>query len=164
MDSSEVDHNLYFANIELEASWEGIYRDICCQFTNYIKNVKLELGFIHGDAKSYISEKQYDIVFISWLFSEMRGQNIGDILQVASDLVKPQGYVLIMDFKWSSLVEVISRLVEVNQGLTLLEHESRHKFHGTIDFPEDIKNIFGPHFTWESAYWVLQSCSDDIPF
>lgn len=164
LDSSEVDHNLYFANIELEASWESIYRDICCQFSNYINNIKLKLGFIHGDANSYTLEKQYDIVFISWLFSEMRGQNISNILQVASNLLKTQGYILIMDYHERSLVEEISSLVNVTQDLTLLEHESNHKFHSIVAFPKDIKNTFGPDLDCEFAYWVIQRSLDDIPF
>jgi len=164
LDSSEIEHNLYFANIELEASWESIYRDICCQFSNYINNFKLKLGFIHGDANSYISNKQYDIVFISWLFSEMRGQNIGDILQVANNLVKPQGYMLIMDYHKRSLVEEISNLINITQDLTLLNHESKHKVHSIVNFSIEIKKTFGPHIDYEFAYWVIQRSLDDIPF
>lgn len=163
LSSCKGDYKLSFDNIDCEASWEDTYHDICNQFVNYIGNVKLKTSFTCYDVTRYVSRKRYDVVFISWIFSDMRGQNGSNVLQVASNLAKPQGYILLMDYHESALVAEISALVDETQGLTLAEHESKKYVHSIVDFPPDIKDTFGPDMGVDFAYWVLQS-SPDIPF
>jgi len=155
LSSCKEDYNLIFHNIDCEASWEDIYHDICHQFANYIENVKLKTSFSCYDVTSYALQRQYDFVFISWLFSDMRGENSSNVLQAARDLVAPLGYILVMDRDESSLVSRVSTLMDAIQGLTLVEHQSKY-IHSIVDFPPDIIDTFGPDFGCDFAYWVLQ--------
>lgn len=163
LSSCEGDYSLFFNSIECEASWEYIYHDISHQFASYAKNVKLKTAFSCYDATGYAPQKQHDhdVVFISWLFSDMRGGNSPGVLQVAGDLVTPQGYILVMDRYESSLVSRVSDLIDATQGLTLVKHETTY-VHSVVDFPPDIVKTFGPDFGCDFAYWVLQRYSDDF--
>jgi hypothetical protein len=158
LSSCKGDYSLFFNNVESEASWESIFHDISHQFAGYAKNVKLKTAFSCYDATGYAPQKQHDhdIVFISWLFSDIRGGDNAGVLRLAGDLVTPQGYILVMDRYENSLVSRISDLIDATQGLTLVKHETEH-VHSVVDFPQDIVETFGPDFGCDFAYWVLQS-------
>lgn len=158
LSSTEGEYNLFFSNIDCEASWEEIYHDISRQFASYIENVKLKTGFSCYDATSYVSGKRYDMVFISWLLSDMVKHDNSNVLDVARNLAASPGYVLVMDRDEDALVTKISELINGAQGLTLLEHQREH-VHSIVNFPPNIKDIFGPDFGCDFAYWVLQSSS-----
>lgn len=154
LSSCEGDYNLSFSNIDCEASWEEIYHHISRQFASYIENVKLKTGFSCRNATSYVSEKRYDMVFISWLLSDMGEHDNSNVMDVARNLVASPGYVLVMDRDEDALVTKISGLINEAQGLTLLEHQREH-VHSIVDFPPNIKDLFGPDLGCDFVYWVL---------
>lgn len=154
-------YNVSFDNIDCEASWEPIYHDLAYRFAKRVKNVKLKTGFSASDVTSHVSAKQYDIVFISWLLSDMGGQDSSNVLEVAKNLATPLGYILIMDRDESPLIAKISALVNETRGLMLLEHDSRY-VHSIVNFPPDITDTFAPDFGCDFAYWVLQSSPNDF--
>jgi len=163
LSSCKGDYNLFFDNIDCEASWEAVYHDISLQFANYVVNVKLKTGFSCYNVDSYVSEKRYDIVFISWLLSDMHEQDSSNVLDTARNLAAPLGHILLIDRDESSLVSRISALVNAAQELTLVEHQSKY-IHSIVEFPPDIKATFSPDMGCDFAYWVLQRSLDDIPF
>ena len=162
LSSCEGDYKLSFDNIDCEASWEEVYHDISRQFTNYVGNVKLKAGFSCYDVISYISEKRYDIVFISWILSEMNEQDRFKVLKVACDLVTPQGYIIVMDRWETAVVENISSLVREIPELTVQAHEERWTQHCGVSFPDDIFELFKVRSFCDIAYWVLQFPSNDF--
>lgn len=162
LSSFEGEYNLFFDNIDCEASWENIYYDICNQFLNYVKNIKLKIGFSCYDVTGYVSEKQYDVVFISWVLSEVGEQESSKILEVARNMATPQGYILVMDRYEPPFVSRISTLVNAAQGLTLVEHETKKYVHSVVDFPQDIMDTFTPDCGCDFAFWLLQNSPDDF--
>lgn len=163
LSSCEGEYNLFFNNIDYEASWEDIYHDVSHQFSNYIQNVKLRTDFSCHDITSYVSEKLYDIVFISWVLSEIsEQQDILKVLKVASDLVTPQGCIIIMDSWESKVVENISSLVRKIAELTIQEHDERWTKNCGVQFPDDIREFFKVRLYCDTAYWVLQNSSDEF--
>ena len=161
LSSYEGDHNLFFDNIDCEASWEDIYHDLAHRFVKRVKNIKLKTGFNSSDVTSYVSDKQYDIVFISWLLSEMDEQDSSNVLDAARNLAAPLGHILVIDRDESSLVSRISALIGTAQGLALVEHQSKY-IHSIVDFPPDIKATFSPDMGCDCAYWVLQIPPNDF--
>jgi hypothetical protein len=155
LSSYKQEYDLFFDNIEREASWEDIYHDICHQFANYVEKVKLKTSFSCYDVTSYAPQRQYDLVFISWLFSDMRGGNSANVLQTARNLVAPQGYILIIDRYERALVSRISRFINVAKELTLVEHKIEN-VQSSVNYPSDIWTTFGPDPGRDFAYWVLQ--------
>lgn len=156
LSSCKGDRKISFDNVDCEASWEDIYHDICHRFVSYLENVKLKTSFTCCDVTSYVSRERYDVVFVSWVFSEIGEQGSSDVLELAKNLAVPLGYILTLDRCESPLVAKISALVDGVQGLTLLHHDSQH-IHSIVDFPQDITDTFGPDFGCDFAYWVLQT-------
>ncbi len=162
LSSYEGDYNLFFDNIDCEASWEEVYHDISRQFTNYVGNVKLKTRFSCYDVTSYVSERRYDIVFISWILSEMSEQDMFKVLKVASNLVTPQGYIVVMDSWETAVVENISSVVHEITELTMQEHDERWTRHCGVSFPDDLREYFKVRLFCDTAYWVLQIPSNDF--
>ena len=162
LSSCKGEYDLFFDNIECEASWEDIYHDISHQFANYVENIKLKTAFSCYDVTSYVLQRQYDIVFISWIFSEMGGQDSSSVLELAKNLATSPGYILVLDRCESPLVANITALVNRAQGLTLVEHDRKKHVHSIVDFPSDITDTFGPNFGCDFAFWVLQISSNEF--
>ena len=94
LNSSKEKFKLYFDNVDSEASWDAIYNNILHEFENYITNLELHTGFICSDITNYVSEKKYDIAFISWVLSEMNERDRDRVIKVVRDLVIPEGYII----------------------------------------------------------------------
>lgn len=156
LSSCEGDYNLFFNNIDREASWEEIYHDLAHRFAKRVENAKLKTGFSSSDVTSYVSHKQYDIVFISWMLSEMDEQDRPQALEMARKLVTPQGYILVTDRLEEAVVESISTIVGGTSGLELQRHDKVQGVYCGVSFPDDLKELFKVRLLGDIAYWVLQ--------
>jgi hypothetical protein len=152
----EGDYNLFFANIDCEASWEAIYQDLAHRFAEGVQNVTLKTTFSSSDVTSYVPDRKYDIVFISWMLSEMDEQDRPRALEIARDLVTPQGYILVADRLEEAVVESISTIVGGASGLELQRHGKAQKVYCGVSFPDDLKELFKVRLLGDIAYWVLQ--------
>jgi len=156
LSSCEGDYKLSFDNLDCEASWEDIYHDLAHRFAKRVKNVKLKTGFNSSDVTSYVPDKQYDIVFISWMLSEIDEQERPQAVEIARDLATPQGYILVTDRLEEAVVESISTIVGGTTGLELQGHDKVQGIYCGVSFPNDLKELFKVRLSGDTAFWILQ--------
>jgi len=156
LSSCDGEYTLSFDNIDSEASWREMYHDITHRFKGYVENVNLRTGFRTHDACSYSSTNRYDIVFISWILSEMNDQDRPKVLNVAGNLVTPEGYIVVMDSWEDTLVENVSELVSRNTGLIEQGHDPRCTRHCGVALPDELREVFKYRLNADTAYWVLR--------
>jgi len=162
--SSDDNYELTHDNIDATISWKTMYEDITQVFAKQIKNVKLKTRFVTYDLTSatYHSHQLYDIVFISWILSQIDDQYRSRILETSRNLVKPQGYVLVTDRTQETLVENIASSLNEVDGLSWIKKEGQLRHHCGVTFPEDIKDDFQVRIYCNSTYWLLQSCESEF--
>ncbi len=148
-------HNITFDNIDHEASWEPIYQDLVQRFAEWVKNIKINSRFFQIDITSDITAGQYDVVFVSWILSEMNNKERSGVLTKARDLARSEGYILITDRLETDLVEKISSLTRQVEGWNLIHHNPKWEKNCGLDFPPD-SGIFEPKYNCSTAYWVLK--------
>lgn len=154
----DEDFVLIFDNIEREASWATICDDLTQRFAEKIKNVKLKARFIPLDVvlASYDLDRLYDIVFVSWMLSQVEEQDRSRVLEMARSLAEPEGYILVIDRIEPAIVEDISSTLSGIDGLNLIKKEGEVRGHCGVTFPPDIKDIFQVRIFCRATYWLLQ--------
>lgn len=157
----DENYEISFENIDGEASWEPIYYDLTHYFVDQVKNVKLKTSFNCSDVTNFTSSKHYDIVFISWLLSDMDKQNRPRIVELARDLVTPQGHILVTDRVEEAMVDDISTVIGESKGLNLQEHGELHRYWCGVSFPDELKDCFKFRLNSYTAYWLLRITSND---
>lgn len=160
--SGDDNYELTYDNIDAEISWKTIYEDITQAFAKQIGNVKLKTRFVTYDLTSatYDPHQLYDIVFISWILSQIDDQyssRISRILGTSRNLIKPQGYILVTDRAQETLVENITSSLNEVCGTSWTKKKGQLRHHCGVTFPEDIKNDFQVRIYCNSNYWLLQS-------
>lgn len=155
----EDNYELTHDSIDSVISWKTMYEDITHFFAKQIKNVKLKNRFITCDLTSttYDSGKLYDVIFISWILSQIEKQYMSRVLETARGLVKPGGYILVTDRPEETLVKNISAALDEIGGLSWIKKEGKATGHCGVTFPQDIQNTFQVRINCNSIYWLLQS-------
>jgi len=154
-------YNVSFDNVDREASWKPIYEDLASRFAKQMKNVKLKTSFITCDAASYNSDKRYDIVFVSWILSQVDERDRRKILKIAGGLTAEEGHIIVTDRLEPLLITNLSTLIKEIEGLTILEHDKLTD-HCGVTFPEEIKETFEVRILLRTAFWVLQRSSNEF--
>lgn len=162
--SGDDNHELAHDNVDVAISWKTMYEDITHLFAEQIKNVKLKTKFVAYDliSATYDSDQLYDIVFISWILSQIDDQYKSMIMETFRKLVKPQGFVLVTDRTQKTLVENITTALNEVDGLFWIEKEEQLVHHCGVTFPKDIKDDFQVRIFCNSTYWLLQSSENDF--
>jgi len=160
MENFELTHD----NVDAVDAWKTMYEDITHWFAKQIEKVKLKTKFISYDftSASYNSDQLYDIVFVSWILSQINRGYRSRVLEIARNLVKPQGYVLVTDRTQDTLVENITTILNEVDGLTWIKKEEQLRHNCGITFPSDIKDDFQVRILCNSTYWLLQSSGDEF--
>jgi hypothetical protein len=151
-------YQLTHVNIDAAISWKPVYDDIAQAFAKQVGNVKLKTRFVAYDLASttYNGHRLYDIVFISWILSQIDDDDRSRILKASKNLVRPQGYILVTDRTQKALVENITSSLNEVCGASWIKKTNQLTHHCGVTFPEDIKNEFQVRINCNSTYWLLQ--------
>ncbi|MFC1874859.1 hypothetical protein ACFLY3_01705 [Chloroflexota bacterium] len=150
-------YNITFENIDGVVSWGEIYNDLASRFEEQVENINLESKFVYCDVTCYKSGKLFDLVFISWVLSDMdKRKDWLKILEVAKNIVKPNGYILVSDRADDIIIRDISSTLREIGGLEIYREELPVSGHCGIVFPQNVKDTFGPRIGMGATYWVLR--------
>ena len=160
--SSERNHTVVFHNFDRENSWRPIYFDLLKRFAGHLENICVRpvfrlLNFPIVKLKAP-DHKPYHIVFVSWILSELDGQEMrSKLLEQVLGSACDEGYIVIADRTEGGLIEQIGQLVERTEGCNLLDCNLEHEGNcHEVDFPREIWDAFGPQANYSTAYWVLR--------
>lgn len=153
-DNYELTHD----DVDAAISWKTMCENITQAFAKQVGNVRLKTRFAAYDLTSatYDLDQLYDIVFVSWILSEIDDHDRSRILKTSRNLVKPQGYVLVTDRTQETLVGNITSSLNNVYGPSRIKKTSQLTHHCGVTFPEDIKDEFQVRINCNSTYWLLQ--------
>jgi len=160
--NSETNHTVVFHNFDRERSWKSMYLDLVEKLAENTESISVSPEFHELNSPIVRFKppdlKPYDIMFISWILSELDDQETRSRLLAQSLLaVCDRGYIIIADRTEQTLNSEISRFAEGTAGCDIVDCELQHAGNCHIDFPgEAIWDVFGPKASYTTAYWVLQ--------
>jgi len=158
-------YDFVFDNVDRELSWQPIYQDLVRTFSGWIKNVDVNPRFSQIDVTGDFLAKQYDIVFVPWILSELDKEGRHRVLSRARDLTQPSKYVVVTDRPESALIRKISESITSIQAWDVIKSEPKFKKHCGIHFPDDLRAKFRAQVEYSTAYWVLKKHEvQDVPF
>lgn len=148
--------DLTFDNIDREACWEPIYQGLVWCFAEWVKNIRVNPRFFQIDVTSNFTAGQYDVVFVSWILSEMNNMDRFGVLTKAPDLARSRGYIVITDRPEQALAKEMSSLVEQIQGCNLVNHGTMSEIYCGVHVPDEIRDTFRVQLKCNAAWWVLK--------
>ncbi|MBI4295021.1 MAG: hypothetical protein HY669_02515 [Chloroflexi bacterium] len=156
LSSYDGKHNLTFDNIDREASWEPIYKDLVQTFAGWVQTIKTDHRFFSIDVTSNFTAGQYDVVFVSWILSLIDTKDRLSVLEKARDLARSGGYIVITDRTETDLVEEISTLTKRFQDWTVVSQDIMPNIHCGVQVPDEIQRTFWVELCSNTAYWVMK--------
>ena len=147
-------YSLTFDNINLEPAWEPVYTDLIKVFSEWVPNVRVNPRFFPLDVTGELTADKYDVVFLSWLLSEIPIDHRPTVLRTAQACGAAGGHILITDRPEANLTAGVASLLEGAAGWRLIESQDQFEMNCGLDFPES-GGGFGPKYKCSTAYWIL---------
>jgi hypothetical protein len=140
-----------------ESSWRPVFRDLTSRFSRMAGTVELRAQFLETDIlhQRFPSSSVYDMVFVSWVLSEVDRQNRGEVVRLAGKLAKPARYLLVADRREPALMANISDVLETVGDLKLIAN-GEVTDNCQIEFPDWVKETFQVRINCGSAYWIAK--------
>jgi hypothetical protein len=151
-------HALDFDSFEIEPSWKPIFDDLTTRFAQRMPNLTLRARFRSHNVSGGIQAltNQYDVVFVSWLLSELADQGRITVLGRLAQLLKSDGLAVIADRPEASLISRVNQIIAGEPDLMVVESDTQTE-HCGVTFPNDVRTAYQVKLWANTHYWVLQA-------
>ncbi len=148
---------LQFVNFEVESTWKPIFDDLAGHFDNILESTKIVPRFVCRDFTIERAKNLYDIVFVPWVISELKGREVLSLVSNAVDACDAGGFVVILERQQDDLGHLILEAFSGMDGVAR-EFDEDESVNGNcgIQFPEAIRKRFEPKFNYNSLYYVFR--------
>jgi hypothetical protein len=150
---------LKFVSFDLEASWKGLFDDLMLKLKNDPSwRIETDSNCIKRDLTTYEPRDRYDIVFISWVLSELKkSSDMNDMLHNALTACKDGGYIMVLERTEANMrqriIDYFNEIPEVKRKYRNMDVVSGHC---GVHHPQSIVDKFSPKLSYDSNDYIYK--------